>query len=796
MIKNWLDVFLYNLKQNKVFIGLNILGISIGVAGLIFAILYWNDEHAYNKWNPEKDNIYQVVKEYNGDYFQTIGTPVGDLTQRTFPQISHCYFDEYDKGILKYKGKDLFVDRILDAQGNFFDFFPFEFSYGNTKTALRDENSVAISQSMAENLFANEVLGEQVEINDKVYVVHGVFKKNPKSSIIPDIVIRSRIDESISNGQNEWDRSYLQLLIKIEDKAQVAKITQYISKLHYENMTIASAKREGISPEAFEEKYGSGDITLEPLSNARLYSKVDGYPEGRGNLVLMIITMGLSILILVLSIVNYINLATANATKRAKEVGVRKVTGATKKIIVYQFTFETMLITLFSLLIALTVVELTLPFYNNFLQKSLTLNGGEFYLQLILIFIAVVCLAGIFPALYVANFNAINVLKGNFSRSRSGTWFRNGMLVFQFAIASFFIIAANVVHHQVNYLMDKDLGFSGDQLVDIKLYNWKNYDDYRTLKNEVKRIGGVKEVSSGMFSFGEGGYSYTTVIHKDISMNAALDMPIDFGMLEMLDVDLVQGRYLTEKFASDTVNTILINQKAFEKLGDPDILGKEIKWKLKNVKIVGVVEDFNITNPSHEVAPMIFYHMKTVPDFAYASNLFVKISPEDMEKTIAEIEAFWKKNVDVNYPFNFDFVNKKFERSYSTYKKQKELFSLLNIIVVIIALFGLFALASYSIQRRMKGIAIRKALGAETNTLLKELSKQYVVFCAIGFTLALLPAYYLLDKWLVNFAYRISISIVPFIICFIVLMTLTLIIVLSRAYQATKMDILKYLKYE
>lgn len=796
MIKNWLDVFLYNLKQNKLFIGLNILGISIGVAGLIFAILFWNNEHAYNQWNPDKDIIYQVTKEYNGEYFETIGTPVGGLIQRAFPEVNSCYFDEYDKGILTYKGDHTFVNRILDAESNFFDFFPFEFTKGNIKTALRDQNSIAISAALAENLFDKEPLGEQVEINDKVYVVHGIYKKNFKSSIIPDVVIRSRIDESIRTGQNDWDRSYLQLLLKVDNKDKLTKINDYIEKVHYQNMTVAQAKREGITPQAFEAKYGSGHVELEPLSTARLYSKVDGYPESRGNLKLLVISMGLSLIILILSIVNYVNLATVNATKRAKEVGVRKVSGATKKIIVYQFTFETMLITFFSLLIALMFVELTLPFYNNFLQKSLSLNTGEFYLQLIIIFITVVCLAGLLPAIYVANFNAINVLKGNFSRSKSGTWFRNGMLVFQFAIASFFIIGANIVHNQVNHLIDKDLGFNGNQLVDIKSYNWKTYDQYRTIKNEISRIPGVKEVSSGMFSFGEGGYSFTTIVYKDVSINAALDMPIDFGMLEMLDVNMVQGRYLSEKFSSDTLNAILINQKAFEQLGDPDLLGNRIQWKLKNVKVVGVVENFNITDPSEEVPPMIFYHMKTVPDYAYASDIFVKIAPKNMEKTLASIEAFWKKNVDVNYPFNYGFVNKKFERSFVTYKKQKELFTLLNIIVVIIALFGLFALASYSIQRRMKGIAIRKVLGAETNTLMKELSKQYVVFCLLGILIALLPAYYLLDKWLENFAYRIDISIIPFIICFITLMTLTLIIVLSRAYQATKMDILKYLKYE
>ncbi|NJM79021.1 MAG: FtsX-like permease family protein [Flavobacterium sp.] len=217
----------------------------------------------------------------------------------------------------------------------------------------------------------------------------------------------------------------------------------------------------------------------------------------------------------------------------------------------------------------------------------------------------------------------------------------------------------------------------------------------------------------------------------------------------------------------------------------------------KNVVIVGIVKDFNLGNPSEAIPPMSFFHLKTIPWFiGTLNNIYVEANAETMGQTLADIEQFWIKKVDSEYPFKYDFVDKEYKRSYSSFVKQKNLFSFLNIIVIIIALFGLFALATYSIQSRMKEIAIRKTLGAETNTLLKTLSKQYIVFCVVGFLIALFPTYYLLNKWLEDFAFRIEISLIPFVIGFIVLLALTLLIVLSRAYLATKVNVLKYLKYE
>ena len=242
---------------------------------------------------------------------------------------------------------------------------------------------------------------------------------------------------------------------------------------------------------------------------------------------------------------------------------------------------------------------------------------------------------------------------------------------------------------------------------------------------------------------------------------------------------------------------MLINESALKLIDEKNTICKIVNWNDRKFKIIGVVKDFNLWGPKAEIPPMLFFHLKTIDWMNLNVNrIFVKVNPAEMQNTIPELEKFWKKNINADFPFKYDFVDKAYARNYKEYVNQKNLFWLLNIVVILIALFGLFALASYSIQSRMKEIAIRKTLGAETNILLKELSKQYIFFCVIGFLIALFPAYYLLSKWLEDFVFRIDISIYPFLAGFVILLFLTLLVVLTRAYQATKVDILKYLKYE
>jgi putative ABC transport system permease protein len=305
-------------------------------------------------------------------------------------------------------------------------------------------------------------------------------------------------------------------------------------------------------------------------------------------------------------------------------------------------------------------------------------------------------------------------------------------------------------------------------------------------------------LSTGAFEFGSGNRIQLLDFEYKGSENIqARNMGVDFGMLEMMQIQLKEGRYLSEKLASDTISTMLVNETAMKQMKEKNLIGKDVEWNDKKLKVVGIVKDFNLFSPQAEVPPMVFFHFKTIDwMLGNAAKIHVKVDGKNMEQTIADIEKFWTKNVDTEYPFEYDFVDKSYARTYQQYVNQKNLFSLLNVIVILIAVFGLFALASYSIQRRMKEIAIRKTLGAETNVLLKELSKQYIIFCVIGFITALFPVYFLLNKWLENFVFRIDISVLPFIVGFFALLFLTLIVVLSRAYQATKVDVLKYLKYE
>jgi len=808
MLKNWIKIYLYQIRNNKLFTALNVLGLSTGIAGLIFAILYWNDEHSYNAWIPENDKVFQVINDLGDlNIWSSNIAQTGEILKQKSPQLeSYCYLNDWYFGeIMSYKGKKEMIDKILDAQGNFFDFFPFEFIQGNPKTPV-DPNSVMLSEETAKRLFADEnPMNKQIQYSGRTLTVKGVYKITNKTSFEP-MAVTNFVDGKLLENKDQWGNFNFGLMVKLKKPNDKQAVEKQIENIYFENRTRKWAKEAGMTPEEHEKKYGKTKAILEPLSEIRLHSLANGNPEGKGNYQFLVIMLGLSLLILTLSIVNYVNLATANAIKRAKEVGVRKILGASKNNIIRQFIFETILTSAFAILLALVIVELSMPLYNDFLNKQLVIHSQQFYLQIIGIFVIIVFAAGIFPAVYVSNFETLKVLKGNFGRSKSGVWLRNGMLIFQFAIASFFIIGSYIVYQQVDYMSTKDLGFEGDQVLQISyrnVYDWRQKDymknmvsKYETTRNELKKIQGVQQVSAGAFTFGGGANSSSAFTYNDNNVQSK-NMSIDFEMVDMMNIKVIKGRNLSAEFASDTVSSILLNETAVKIMKEKNPVGKTIEWNDRKLVVVGIVKDFHIDGPQNQIPPMTIFHYKTIDWMLNnVNNIYVKVNAEDMEQAIPKIEKFWTGKVDTEYPFKYDFVNKSFARAYENYVKQKNLFSLLNIIVIMIALSGLFALATYSIQRRMKEIAIRKTLGAETKTLLSELSRQYVIFCIIGFFIAVFPAYYLLSMWLENFAFRISVSLLPFLIGFFVLLILTLIVVLSKAYQATRIDILKYLKYE
>jgi len=803
MLKNWINIFIYQIKNNKLFSILNILGLSIGMATLIFAILFWNDEHSYDQWNPEKGKIYSVLNDIgNHNIWATNAATLGPMLKEVSSDVeSYCYFyAAYEKDVIAYKTKKEVLTNIFTAQRNFFTFFPYKFICGNGKTALQDRNSIALSEETAERLFGSENPMEKlVRYKSEIFTVRGVYQLSEKSSVMPDAVT-TIIEDDLKRTKDQWSYHY-GLILKIKNPNATEAVIKNMDNLFFENCTKVQAKQEGLPIDEFIKKYGKPVKTsLLPLPEAKLYSGSQPFSEPNGNLQYLLILVGLSILILSLSIVNYINLATANAIKRAKEIGVRKITGATKSQIVTQFVFETALVTFFSALLALVLVEILLPYYNAFLNKDLVLVGAQFFMQLTLITLLVIIVSGVLPAIYVSNFEVLKVLKGNFSRSKNGIWLRNGMLVLQFAIATFFIIGSFIVYKQVNFMASKDLGFQGSQVLDITFKPKKEktqFERYKLIKQEASKIKGVESVSTALFAMGSQENSWSSASYKNSKPFLIQEMAMDLNMLDMLDIKVIKGRKLNPALSSDTISSVLLNEEAVKIISEKEILNKTLLWRDEKVKVVGVVKNFNYFGLESRIGPMILFYVTKINGVQDdIRHVFIKVKPDDIQQTISNINKFWSQKVDSEYPFEYDFVDKNYARNFKKYENQRNLFALLNIIVILIAVFGLFALASFSMERRLKEIAIRKTFGADTNILLKELSKQYVVFCIIGFLIGIFPAYILLQKWLENFAFRIEIPPLPFFLAFVSLLFLTLAIVLVKAYQVTKVDVLQYLKYE
>ena len=326
MLNNWIKIFLYQIKNNKFFTLLNVLGLSLGMAGLVFAILYWNDEHAYNAWNPEKDNVFQMSNILGEDMiWPTNIAPIGSYIKE-IPEIEQiCYTNNwYEDNIIEYNGNKEQL-KVVDSQASFFSFFPFDFTSGSIKTALQDNTSIALSEEAALKLFGNEqALGKQVKYSGRNLVVRGIYRIPGKSSFAPQAVT-NLIETRLKNDSDQWGNFSYALLIKLKDPNAINSVKEKIENLLTQHRSEKLAADEGMTIQEYLKKAGRSKIVLEPLATARLHSVVDGYPEGRGNYQLLLIMAGLSVLILILSVVNYVNLATANAVKRAKEVGVRKI---------------------------------------------------------------------------------------------------------------------------------------------------------------------------------------------------------------------------------------------------------------------------------------------------------------------------------------------------------------------------------------------------------------------------------------------------------------------------------------
>jgi len=804
MFKNWLKIAFVNYRKNWLSTIINLFGLTIGLTGFMLILMHWNDEESFEKWNPKKDQIYGLQSYYKKDnnYGTGISIPMVNRAVKVIPEVKdYVLFHAAGVGYkMSTRNKTAYQKGGMLVSENFFNFFPFKLISGSYRNALKGETSVAISTTTANNLFGKtDAAGESIKFDNKDYVVTAVYELPEENSVVkPEFVVLPF--EQMKSDREGWSNFNYGSLFMLSENADIKAVQEKIVTEVYKYRAKVSSGELGITPEKYLELYGPSDSLLTPLDEMKLHAKA--YWFGTGDFKTMMILFTLSVLIVILSAINFINLKTAQASQRAKEIGVRKAIGSTRSGLVLQFLMETFIICIISYLLSLALTELLLPSFNKFYGKEMKMNDWHIFFYSFVMVLLVTSISGLIPAMYLSNFKAIETLKGNFARSRHGVWLRNGILTLQIIISSFFIIGGLIVNQQVKYMMNKDLGYNGKQ---IMLINFSENDPkpwlkYERVKNEIMKIDGVSDVSFGEAAPGSFRYSNATMDYMDKSILAQLGS-MDYNYLQFMDVTLKKGRWLNPDLASDTINNLLVNEAFVKKFGWNEDQALKIEFRPgfdnKPYHIVGIVKDFNVKSLKSEVEPIAFFHYKESEWKRYnVYNIQLKIKPDDIDGTVKRIKTYWQNNVEQGYPFDYYFIDKQFAKTFETYQKQQTLFTILNAMVLMVALLGLFALSSLMIEQKLKDVAIRKTLGASDGTLIFGLTKQFLWITLIAVLISIPISYYLMNEWLKDFAYRIDMPVLPFILSMILLLILTFAVVSIKAYQATKVNLVKYLKYE
>jgi len=798
MFKNWFKILVFNLRKNKLYTIISVLGLSFGISTVLLASLYWKQEHSYDQWNPNKDHIYEVLMDFGNNkiWYANVGPLANQMKASSSAIEESMYYSGWPYSYsFNIDGKNKTAD-VTSVQGNFFNFFPFEISKGNKQNFAEKTKAIALSEEEAIRLFGEEDPIGKVITNEenKAFTITTIYKLNKQSSFTPKAIIND-----IQLAEDDWNNFSFALLIKIKNPQDLNSIQSTTANILKKNFLENNAKQEGITVAEYIQKYGNISPVFTKLTDARLVTKDSGLPNHGGNYKLLIVNIGISILILILSIVNQINLSTAYILKRVKEFGVRRIIGATKRNIIYQLIFETSIYILVSIVLAFALVEIILPYYNDLLKHELHFNIIDSATYILLIFIIIILCCAILPALYVSNINIQNALKNKASYNKNRELSKQTLLVLQFVISFLFLSLGIIIYKQVNYMMNQDLGFKGDQVISITYYNYEKKDRYayyKKIAEQLRKIPGVNAVSGSNIRIGSGSPQRAPLHYKEKNVESTI-IHADYDLLPLLGAIIVEGRNFDKNFASDSLNNIILNETAIKALGITNPVNQTIQWDDKPHTIVGVVKDFNITGFAKAIPPNLYTNGGTAQYVRNnMRNIYIKLDNQDIEKTIANIERYWNEKVDPYYPFEYDFVDKQFQRVYFDYIKQRNLFTILNITVLSIAMFGLFSLASFSIERRLKEIAIKKVLGADTKKLIIDLSKRYIIICIISFLIAIVPSYLIIQEWLANFTYRIDIEYSMFLLIFLFMFSLTLILVISKGYIATRINPLNYLKYE
>lgn len=808
MLKNYFKIAFRNLVNNSFYTAINIIGLATGLATCLLILLYVLDELSFDKYNVNADRIYRINNEikFGDNHSDAAQGPalMGPETVKEFPQVEQYTRLRWYGGFLVKKGTENIQEgRVGYADSTLFDVFTLPMIEGDPKTALKEPHSLVITETIAKKYFnrSTDVVGKSMTINDTGnYKITGVIKDIPTQSHFNfDFFIP--FAESNDSRSDDWLSENYNTYILLRNNMDIKKLEPQLNAMLDKHIGPELKSVINLTLDEFKKSGGFVRASLTPLKDIHLHSNKQGELNGNGNAEFVYIFSAIAVLILLIACVNFMNLSTARSANRAKEVGVRKVLGSLKKNLIQQFLTESLLLSFMALIFAVLISWLLLPYFNDVAGKVINV-AALFQLKIILLLIVLMLivglLAGSYPAFYLSSFQPIDVLKGRLAAGFKRSWLRSSLVVFQFSISIMLIFGTIVIYNQINYIHNKDIGFNREQVLTIKHADVLK-DQAATFKNELLQISGVKNVSTSGYlpvNFNRNNNAFFTSPALDQSTAISMqDWTVDENYIPTLDIKVLKGRNFSPQFPTDST-AMIINEAAAKFLSTKDVLDKKL-YKVKDIKtktlneyhIIGVVKNFNFSSLRDVVTPLGLVLGKD------NGSVAVKISSADMPGMIEQIKNKWKTIVP-GQPFDYSFMNEDFDKLYTTEQRTAQIFITFAILAILIACLGLFGLVTYAAEQRVKEIGIRKVLGASVSNIAGMLSKDFLRLVLISCVIAFPVAWYAMNKWLQDFAYRISISWWIFITAAFMGLLIALITVVFQAIKAAVANPVKSLRTE
>ena len=796
MIKNFFVVAYRNLVKSKLFSFINIAGLSVGMAACVLIFLYVRYELSYDKYNKKVARIYRLTEILHlpkEDRHQAVTSPVMAPTlQANFPEIQKTVRFTFSSRVLSVKERKFYDTQIAYADSTLFDIFTFPMVAGDPKTSLTKPYSIVLTESAAKKYFGDdEALGKIMQFSDTINLtVTGVIKDVPANSHLTFDCVLSRITISDMNKyrpETEWfnnsQYSYLLLPEKHDYNELEKKMSVFVHK-------------------QLEEERKSGglwyDFKLQPLADIHLRSNIHAEKNPNSNISYVYIFSAAAIFILLIACCNFINLSTARSLNRSKEIGLRKVVGAMRKQLILQFLSESFLCALIAGLIAIAIVRMSLPWFNNFTGKALPLNFfsvpglAEVYA---LIIIGAGLIAGAYPALLMSSFTPITALKGVIRHGWQDLIFRKGLVVFQFTIAIILIIGTGLVLKQLKFIQDRKIGLNKDQVIEIGLRR-ADLPKGDVLLKEINKNTSVVNSTLTDFSF-KSGISNIALLPEGAAGNEITSqavIAVDENFMKTFQIELAAGREFSNSHVTDTTGDFMVNETAVKLFGwktPQAAIGKKIDWGLgKKGNVIGVVKDFNFTSLHDNVQPLIIH---ILPD--WYRFVAIRVKPNDISNTLASLEETWKR-IATDSPFDYTFLNEDFAKLYKEEQNLRSVLSLFTGLSIFIACLGLFGLAAFTIKQRFREIAVRKVLGASVTGIIGLLSKDFLLLVTISAVIAFPLAWWGMHKWLQDFAYRVNIGWWTFLLAAIAALLIALVTISFQAIKAAITNPVKSLRTE